>query len=236
MKIYVWFVLLLTISGFGQIKNDEKSYIAVTGKAVLEVSPDEVYIDICLEEYMKDGEKVSLTILEQDLKTALAKVAIPEDELYISDINSVIAKTGWFTKEVLSTGRYSLKVTKVDKIKEVFQVFEKLNIMDARIAKATHSNLMTLQKETRIKAIKAAKEKADYLLGAIGAKTGKVLRVEEARSNNQIFATVNYVGSSNVRGYGLNSVAKLEKGRKKGVAQFENIEITSEINVLFKIE
>jgi hypothetical protein len=42
-----------------------------------------------------------------------------------------------------------------------------------------HSNMDSLKREIRIKAIKAAKEKADYLLAAIDAKRGQSLLVQE---------------------------------------------------------
>lgn len=222
---------MFVLNSFGQIADNQRPIIEVTGKASLEVSPNEVYIDLCLEEYMKDDAKITLTILETDLKNELAKANIPEGNLYISDINSVIAKTGWFSKETLSTGTYSLKVTEVDKIKEVFKIFEKLDILDANITKATHSNLVELRKQNRIKAIKAAKEKADYLLNAIGSKTGKPLKVIEEAHGIQNFSNLNY--NHNSRGY--NSLTKVATENKRVGVQFENIKIISTIHVVFEI-
>lgn len=231
MKVfYICIAFIVSINSFGQINENQKPFIEVTGKAETLVSPDEVYIDICLEEYIKDDAKVTLAILETDLRNELAKYNIPEKNLYISNINSVITKTGWFSKDTLSTGSYSLKVTKVDKIKEVFNVFERLNILEANITKATHSNLVELRKQNRIKAIVSAKEKSDYLLSAIGSKTGKPLKVLEEENTHQVYSNLNY---SN-RGY--NSISKLES-KKKGVGvQFEDIKIVSTIHVVFQIE
>jgi len=219
-----WFFTTSLRSSFTVLKTRKHE------KAETLVSPDEVYIDICLEEYIKDDAKVTLAILETDLRNELAKYNIPEKNLYISNINSVITKTGWFSKDTLSTGSYSLKVTKVDKIKEVFNVFERLNILEANITKATHSNLVELRKQNRIKAIVSAKEKSDYLLSAIGSKTGKPLKVLEEENTHQVYSNLNY---SN-RGY--NSISKLES-KKKGVGvQFEDIKIVSTIHVVFQIE
>lgn len=232
--IYLYIAFIFSINTFGQtISNTEKAIIDVTGTAELEVSPDEIYIDLCLEERMENGEKVVLETLERDLKTELTNAEIPLSNLYISDVNSVIAKTGWFTKETLSTGKYSLKITQVNKIKRVFKIFEKLNITNAHITKATHSNIVALRKKNRINAIKAAKEKADYLLNAIGSKTGKPLKVTEQQQQYQNFSSLNYVGNSN--NYRMNSISKI-KSTTKGTVQFENIKITSSIHVIFEIQ
>lgn len=232
--IYIYIALIFSINTFGQtISNTEKAIIDVTGTAELEISPDEIHIDLCLEERMENGEKVMLTTLENNLKNELTKADIPLSHLYISDVNSVIAKTGWFTKETLSTGNYSLKITQVNKIKRVFKIFEKLNITNAHITKATHSQLVELRKKNRINAIKAAKEKADYLLNAIGSKTGKPLKVTEQQQQYQNFSALNYATNSN--SYRMNSISKV-KSITKGTVQFENIKITSSIHVIFEIQ
>lgn len=232
--IYVYIAFIFSLNTFSQtITNTEKPIINVTGTASLEISPDEIYIDLCLEERMEGGKKVTLDVLESDLKNELTKAEIPLSNLYISDVNSVIAKTGWFTKETLSTGNYSLKVTQVEKIKSVFKIFEKLNITNANITKATHSKIVEFRKKNRINAIKAAKEKADYLLNAIGSKTGKPLKISEEQQQYQNFSAVNYARNSN--SYRMNSISKL-KSTDKGIVQFENIKITSSIHVIFEIQ
>lgn len=231
--IYVFIICMLSFNMFGQIGENQKAFIDVIGKAVTEISPNEVHIALCLEEYMKGDKKISLSVLETNLKTELAKNKIPPSNLYISDINSVITKTGWFSQESLSTGSYSLKVTKVEKIKEVFKIFEKLHIVDAKITKASHSEFIKLRKENRIKAIKAAKEKADYLLKAIGAKTGKPLKVTEEVNVIQNLASINY--NNNSRGYAMNSVSKFKSMEKDNV-QFENIKLEATIHVVFEIQ
>lgn len=230
---YIYLFFIVSFCSFGQISTSDNPFIEVTGVSQLEVSPNEIHIDLCLEEYMKDDEKITLSILETDLKNELSKANIPESNLYISDINSVITKTGWFSKETLSTGNYSLKVTEVQKIKEVFNIFEKLNILEANITKATHSNIVELRKQNRIKAIKEAKEKADYLLEAIGSKTGKPLKVIEEANTNANYANYANFNYNSIRRESYNSISKT-KGNNRNV-QFENIKIISTIHVIFQI-
>ena len=229
--IQIIILLFLSSTFFAQNLKDNNPFIEVTGRAELEISPDEIYLDIRLKERMKKGKKITLDVLETSLKKELEIIGVPKTNLFISDINSVISKTGWWSEEILSIGKYSLKITSPKKLKEVFKILEKLKITDAQITKATHSKLREFKKKNRIAAIKAAKEKANYLLKAINANTGKPLKVNETEHQLQDFAQLNHL---NVRAeYG--SISKI-KSYKKDVVQFENIKLTSSIYVIFEIK
>ena len=163
---------LFTVTLFAQTQN-QKPYIEVTGTAEIEIVPNEIYLDISIKERTEKGKKLTIDYLENQLKSVLKKIDIPEKNLSISDVNAVLAKTGWWKEEVLSIANYSLKVNGASKLKKIFEHFKKMNISDVNITKATHSNIIEIRKKNRIKAIKIAKEKADYLLAAIGEQTGK---------------------------------------------------------------
>jgi hypothetical protein len=64
-----------------------------------------------------------------------------------------------------------------------FQELEKMKIQDGSIDHVSHSAIDSLRTQVRIEAIKAAKAKSDYLLSAIGQKTGKALIVSELENN-----------------------------------------------------
>lgn len=231
--IQIIIILFLSSTIFGQTIKDNTPFIEVTGKVELEISPDEIYLDISLKESIKNGKKTTLDKLEDCLKEELESIGIPKECLFVSDINSVIAKTGWWTEEVLSTGKYSLKITSPKKLKEAFKIFKKLKITDVRITKATHSKLDFYKKKNRIAAIKAAKEKADYLLNAINSSTGKPLKVNEIDHKLQNFAELNYINASSTR---YESSMSKTKTYNKSIVQFENIKLTSSIYVVFEIK
>lgn len=224
-------ILFFTTIIFGQSLKNDSPFIEITGNAELEISPDEIYLDIRLKERMKNGKKIILTDLENSFKKELEIIGIPRTNLFISDINSVISKTGWWSQEVLSIGKYSLKITSPQKLKKVFEIFKKLNITDTRITKATHSKLAFYKKKNRISAIKAAKEKAKYLLNAINATIGKPLKINETEHQLQDFAQLNHLNTASE--YGNTSKVK---SYRKDIIQFENIKLTSSIYVVFEIK
>ena len=117
------FLFLFTTSIFSQsitTKNNETSFIEVVGKAEREVVPNEIYIDISIKERIENGKKLSLEFLESRLKEVLKKIEIPIENLFFSDVNAVISKTGWFREDLLSNANYTLKVNGAQKLKKLF--------------------------------------------------------------------------------------------------------------------
>lgn len=223
---------------FGQTnapKPEEQPYIEVTGTAEKEVIPDEIYIGINIREKYANKVKVTIEEQEEKLKAAVKSLGIELSNLYLSDVNADFVKVSWQKKDVLTKKEYTLKVSNATLVGQVFLELEKLEITDAFISKVNHSKIDSLRKEVKIMAIKAAKNKADYLLTAIGEQTGKPLIVDESmqtitRGEYQRMATRN-----------INSVAATTAGvyqeeELKREIQFQKIKLNSSIYVKFSIK
>ncbi len=234
-------ILITTMSLFGQTKIEnvvEQPYIEVTGTAEKEIIPDEIYIGIVIRE--KYVGKVKTTIEEQEgkLKEALKTIGIDLANLYMSDVNADYIKISWQKKDLITKKNYSLKVSDATTAGKVFQVFEQLEITDAYIAKVNHSKMDSLLKEVKMMAIKAAKEKADYLLKAIGEQTGKPLIINEISTGSWPLSNV-----SNVRGNRSDNQFQIIDGVNfidgeigNYEIQFQKIKIQSTIYVKFSIK
>jgi len=230
--------LLTAILTFGQTNNlkpEEQPYIEVTGTAEQEVTPDEIYIGIVIREKYVGKAKVTIEEQEEKLKAVVKSLGIDLTNLYLSDANADYVKIRWQKKDVLTKKDYILKVSNATTVGKVFQELEKLEITDALISKVSHSKIDSLKKEVRIMAIKAAKNKADYLLTAIGEQTGKPLIITENpqtiyRSEYQYLATrnVSSVASTFVGGY--------QSKDKDNEIEFQKIKLTTSIYVKFLIK
>lgn len=233
IKIFLIVVALInTTNTFGQTKVDceEKPYIGVTGSADQEVIPDEIYINIIIREKYVNKEKVTIEIQEEILKTYLKDIGVDIKNLYLSDANADYVKVNWRTKDVLTKKDYTLKVSNATTVGQVFQQLDKLEITDAFIAKVNHSKLDSLNKEVKILAIKAAKNKADYLLTAIGEQTGKPLIVEERENGITSREKVLYSGRY------IDGVRRTSDSDKEEELQFKKIKIEAFIYVKFAIK
>lgn len=230
-KLNLIFLLLLSLNSIAQTQH-QQPYIEVTGVSEIEIIPNEIYLDICLKERNENGKKLTIDILEKQLKSTLKNIEISEDHLSISDVNSVLAKTGWWKEEILSIANYSLKVKGADKLKLLFEKLKAMKISDINITKATHSDIIEIKKKNRIQAIKSAKAKADYLLSAIGEQTGKPAMINELANSNQNFINANYINNTN--SYSILKVSA--SGLKNKQVEFQKIKITSSIYVKFLIK
>lgn len=232
-------LLLTTILTYGQtnaIKSEEAPYIEVTGSAEKEVIPDEIYIGIIIRE--KYVNKVKITIEEQEdkLKTAVKSLNIDLTNLYLSDANADYVKVRWQKKDVLTKKDYTLKVSTATTVGQVFLELEKLEITDAFISRVNYSKMDSLRKEVKILSIKAAKDKADYLLSAIGEQTGKPLVIKENEIlPNRSLSNVNIRGSrSSETEYFIDGIKV--KSEDNNEIQFQKIKIQMSIYAKFSIK
>lgn len=159
-------------------KTDEK-FIEVSGTSEMEVVPDEIYITITLMERMEGKEKITIDKQEADLKKHIRELGIEAAHLVLNSANADYGKVRRATKDVLINKSYTLKVAGTDMLAKVYERLDKMNAHDAYISRYTHSKILDYQKENRIKAVKAAKEKAEYLLAALGKKAGAPLQIVE---------------------------------------------------------
>lgn len=174
--------LMTTLATFTQTTQTspvEKPFIEVTGVKEMEIVPDEIYIGIVIRERMED--KIKITIEEQEikLKESIKTLGIDITNLSLSDANADYLRIRWKTKDVILQKDYTLKVSDAATVGKVYLELEKLNIKDAFISKVSHSKIEHFRKEARIAAIKDAKDKADYMLVAIGEQTGKALVIRD---------------------------------------------------------
>ncbi len=169
--------LLLSVFAFGQ--QVEKPYIEVTGTAKMEVIPNQIYLRIVLQERNESRGKVTIDRLESDMKGALKRAGIDTKDLSLLDAAGDLTQITRRKQDVLTTKSYQLMVTSASELSKVVEELGKVEVKDVAITRVSHSDMENLRKEIRIKAIKAAKEKADYLLDALGEKAGMPLIITE---------------------------------------------------------
>jgi uncharacterized protein len=175
---------LLVLNGLATAQNNVQQspnvpYIEVSGVYEQEVVPDEIFIGVTIRERYENRNKITIEEQEERFFSAIKSLGIDFNNLFLADANADLVKIRWRTREVLTQKNYTLKVADAQTVASVFEELDKLQILDARIARVNHSKMDSLNRAARILAIKNAKEKADDLLNAIGERTGKVMIVIE---------------------------------------------------------
>lgn len=161
----------------------DKPFIEITGTSETEITPDEIYITITLQERAENKEKLSIDKQEDALKTNLKELNIELSNLTLNTANSDFRKIKSIGKDVIISKSYTLKLNNAEILNKVYEKLDLINAHDAYISKLNHSKIIDFQKENRIKAIKAAKEKAEYLLITIGKQAGNPIQVIETENS-----------------------------------------------------
>jgi len=172
-------------------------FIEVIGTAEKEIVPDEIYIGITLREKSEGKNRMSIEEQEKLLFEELKKQAIPLNQLQLSDVSSEELILRKKTNQLISQKEYDLKVTSVEEVSRALAAFDSANIKSSYIVEMTHSKLQDYRKEVKILALKAAKDKARYLLESIDQKVGNALEIiEESNTNASSMGSNVYANAS----------------------------------------
>lgn len=225
--------LFFALSTFAQqADNKQVKKIEVNGSAEIEITPDEINLDISLKEYIKGKNKVDITTLEKQLVKAIADAGLPKESLTIENISSSnyeIVRKKKDPLEFMARKQYRLKLNKLDKINDILGAVDAEGIESTRIASFTSSKMEQYRQEVKIKAMKAAKAKAEYMLAAIGNSIDNIIEVQEINTDNYTdirpqFANVAMYKSADAMGGGAPEI------------DFKTIKIRAEVRTVFGIK
>lgn len=228
-KIFATLLLAGTfLSGFSQVLDTRKK-IEVTGAAEQEITPDEIYIAISLQEYMTSTKKkISIEELEKQLQTAVIKAGIANDDFMINNISAY--QNYWEKKRnpmFLASKQYTLKVKDLNKLNSIISAVDPKGVAYTNVESYTHSKLEMYKRDLKVKALQNAKEKANSLLMGIGEKMGGALDIQEIY--NEYIPQPMYRGMM-AKAESMDAVASMPD------IDFKKIKLNYQIRAVFEIK
>jgi uncharacterized protein len=176
------FSLTFCLLFFGTInaQNKTEHSVKVIGTAEMEIVPDEIYMSVTLKEYTKDKKKFTIEELEKSLVNYLEKITLADKkDIKMNNMDAYIISVKRKNKDEIITKSYEVKFKNSQQVYQLYSVMDSLGINRAYVNKYSHSKMDEYKKQIKINAIVAAKEKAGYLMNAIGEKAGKAISVDE---------------------------------------------------------
>ena len=228
-KLIALMLMITSVSFAQQGKNFlDQPYMEVTGKAEMEIVPDEIYMKIIIKEADNKGKK-SVETLEREMMKKLDKIGIDiTKDLSIRDFTSSF-KSYWLKKtDILTSKQYLLLVHDGTTVGQVFIELESIGISNISIEKVDHSKMEKFRNEVKAKAIRAAKAKADMLAEAINQKAGLAIYIQELNNGYYRRPAV----PSNIR---MKAVAMDASPEVLPEIEFEKIHLEYSILVRFKL-
>ena len=205
--------LSLLISSFSFSQKGEKNfidqpYIEVTGTIETEIIPNEIYLRIVLNENDNKG-KLSVEEQENQMISILKILGIDlEKSFSILDFNGYYKRKFFVDNAVTKVKTYELVVNSGEMLGNVYQELDRINISNISITKVSHSDIEKMRRETKLKALKAAKEKANDYADAISQTLGKAIFIQETQNTQNTNLYANSFGMLNevvVTAYGSRS-------------------------------
>ena len=239
MKKANYIVLLMVVvcfatAAFAQTTT-EKRVIEVTGSAETLITPNEFTFKITLYERIEDKKKLTIEMQEANLKSELSNLGVDVNkDLTIFDLTSTYVSRKK-TKDTLGSKDYRLKIKDLTKIERLQEIADRLNVANLDLIESTHSDLTTFRKETKMEAVKAAKAKAEYMLGAINEKVGKTIFIQEVPDESETRGIPQGIGlnyNSNAR----SNIVTADSQSADSTLTFSKIKLRYAVLARFEIE
>ena len=191
-------MLLASMNSFSQGNSsnsdiNSKPFIEVVGTAQKEVIPDRIYISILLIEKTENSQDYSIQIQEENLKKIVNLNNIENKNLFLSSAISEVTQNKKKETGIKLTREYTLILKNADEVTKIFRELTDINIKEITVKKTEYSDIENVRKEVRQNAIKATKDKAEYLLAAIGGQIGSPLEIKEVEESPYKYLSSNAV-------------------------------------------
>lgn len=188
------FLLALALCAWSIVADAQESserYIEVTGSSEIEVVPDEIHFLIQIKEYWEEEfapkskpedykTKVPLEWIEKDLRRVLHRAGISDEAIRTQEVGDYWRQRG---KDFLIGKQLDIRLTDFEQINSIIKKVDTKGIESMRIGELKHRDLPNYRKQGKIEALKAARDKASYLVEAMGKELGEVIRIVEPASS-----------------------------------------------------
>jgi uncharacterized protein YggE len=233
---------LLSFSAISQENNNQprvrEKTINVAGIAEMEVVPDEIYVLVQLREYdKKGGGKADIDAIKNDFIKAALSVGIAETDISVQSYQGWDGNY-WLYKrnkkknpDLKASITYQVKLAATKKMDELVQKLDDEATQNFFISRVSHSKLQEFKKQLKIQAVKAAKEKANYLAEAIGEKAGEALTINDP---NEITVHAPYPMMANMKM--RSETVAMDANQPEANIDFKKIKLQFEVNVAFALK
>jgi uncharacterized protein len=184
LLIIMSFVAMLQVSA--QEFYNRQRVINVQASAETEITPDEIFVQIHLQEYDKKGSgKVDINTIKNDFLNRMKKLGLTEKEITVQSYSGSDGNYWYWHKtkkknpDLKSSINYLVKLNSVKQIDEVVKNLDDEATQNFFIQKVSHSKIEEHKKQLKVQALKDAKEKASFMAETMGAQVGDVLQINE---------------------------------------------------------
>ena len=228
---FTWILIFLMLAGItlhAQEGFKGEHFIEVNGTAQMEVEPNEITVFIRLREFEENKQKTNLEKLDQDFLAALKNAGIDKKRLELYGVGSKLEKLGKKEKDAFREKSYQIKLTGGAELEKLLEKLEPVKVDQVSIIKIHHTELEKLKLDLKIKALQAAKAKADAMIKSIGGEIGKTLMVREWEEHVPSPMVANAMYRYDAAGAG--------EAAQEDATSFRKIQLRSQVTAQFEVK
>lgn len=234
-------LLTATFAGFSQTydRNPFPKTISVTGMAEMEIVPDEIYVNVDLKEYDKKGAgKVNLETIKTDFLKNVRSIGLPDSAVSIAAYDGFNGYPYWWARkkkkeELYASITYQIKFSSPKKMDELVEKLDDMATQNFYITRTAHSKLEAFRKTLKMQAVKAAKEKGQYLSEAIGETIGEAVTINEPQEYYQPYVNMRVANQSMAM---AKEAAMDAAGDGAAAPDFKKIKLRYDVTVTFALK
>lgn len=222
-------VALLALPAAAQVQEAFPSYIQVNGRAEKEITPDEFYLTITINERESKG-KITVEAQQRDMIAALRKLGINTDkQLKVANLSSEFFRR----RSSVATAKFQLQVGSSAEMAKVYAALDEIGISNVALLRVSHSKLDEYKEEVRVAAIRNARQSAQTLAGAIGQSVGKCFYIYDSNSDVIPYAYNNMAVMRSVKTMAADGA--VEEAAEE-VPEFKTIKLRYDVQAKFVLE
>ncbi|HJA97879.1 MAG TPA: SIMPL domain-containing protein [Candidatus Alistipes faecavium] len=218
---------LVAFPAAAQMQEAYPSYIQTNGRAEMEITPDEFYLQIVINERDSKG-KISVESQQRDMVAALKRLGIDVDkQLKVANLSSEFFKKN----TSVASAKYQLQLGSSAEVGQVWQALSDLGISNVSILKVSHSEIGRYKEQVRIEAVRNARQNAETLAEAIGQRVGKCFYIYDSNSDVLPVMYDNAMLMRSAKAYGTAETAVEEEP-----LEFKTIRLEYNVQTKFVLE
>ena len=234
----VYFLIISSFLMFSVIAQERTPFprtITVNGSAEMEIVPDEIYVQVHLKEYEKKGSgKLTIDKIRQSFLAAVRSLGLPDSSVSVSGYDA--NNNPWWRKknkkeELYATITYQVKLRNTAQVDQLVDKLDDNATQNFYISRTTHSRLDEFRRNLKIQAVRAAREKAQYLSDAVNEKVGVAVTINEPGEYFQPY--YNDMASNRIM---KAEMAQSTAAAEQPQADFKKMKMRYDVTVVFELK
>ncbi len=232
-KILALTIGIMVLVGTVCAQNTEnRKVIEVSATAQRSVTPDEIYLNITINEKDNKG-KISVDRQEEQMIKALEELGInTKEQLTVRNMGSSLQTYALKKDEIFASKDYTLKLSSASTAYAAINALNNLGIADIYLARTALSSKLQIEIKDSLlaEAARKAKKNAEIMANAVGCKAGKAIFL----SNTYYFVT--YGQEEEIPFALVTRKANTDNSSYKSEIRIKQETVSMSVNCKFEIE